>query len=62
VSFNIGIAGATGEVTLRVLEERRIPVGKLRLFASTIVVGRLPDASMRVRPTVVSALKTLCGQ
>jgi len=27
VSFNIGIAGATGEVTLRALEERPIPVG-----------------------------------
>jgi aspartate-semialdehyde dehydrogenase len=43
VSFNIGIAGATGvtgEVTLRVLEERRFPVGTLRLFASERSAGQ----------------------
>ena len=43
MSFNIGIAGATGvtgEVTLRVLEERRFPVGKLRLFASRRSAGQ----------------------
>lgn len=37
MKLNIGIAGATGvtgEVTLRVLEERAFPVGTLRLFAS----------------------------
>ena len=37
VNLNIGISGATGvtgEVTLRILEERKFPVGTLRLFAS----------------------------
>ena len=41
-NFNIGISGATGvtgEVTLRVLEERRFPVGTLRLFASQRSAG-----------------------
>jgi len=44
MSFNIGIAGATGvtgEVTLRVLEERRFPVGELRLFASQRSAGQM---------------------
>jgi len=43
VSFNIGISGATGvtgEVTLRILEERRFPVGTLRLFASKRSAGQ----------------------
>lgn len=42
-SFAIGISGATGitgEVTLRVLEERGLPVGALRLFASRRSAGR----------------------
>jgi aspartate-semialdehyde dehydrogenase len=44
VSFNIGISGATGvtgEVTLRVLEERRFPVGTVRLFASQRSAGQV---------------------
>jgi aspartate-semialdehyde dehydrogenase len=43
MSFAIGISGATGvtgEVTLRVLEEREFPVGELRLFASQRSVGQ----------------------
>jgi aspartate-semialdehyde dehydrogenase len=43
VSFAIGITGATGvtgEVTLRVLEERGFPVGELRLFASQRSAGQ----------------------
>ena len=43
MNFNIGISGATGvtgEVTLRVLEERRFPVGTLRLFASQRSAGQ----------------------
>jgi aspartate-semialdehyde dehydrogenase len=43
VSYAIGIIGATGvtgEVTLRVLEERQFPVGDLRLFASQRSAGR----------------------
>lgn len=42
-SFAIGIVGATGvtgEVTLRVLEERAFPVGELRLFASRRSAGQ----------------------
>jgi len=43
MSFAIGIVGATGvtgEVTLRVLEERAFPVGELRLFASRRSAGQ----------------------
>jgi aspartate-semialdehyde dehydrogenase len=43
MSFAIGISGATGvtgEVTLRVLEERAFPVGELRLFASQRSLGQ----------------------
>jgi aspartate-semialdehyde dehydrogenase len=43
MSYAIGIVGATGvtgEVTLRVLEERRFPVGALRLFASRRSAGQ----------------------
>jgi aspartate-semialdehyde dehydrogenase len=44
VKFNIGICGATGvtgEVTLRILEERKFPVGDLRLFASRRSAGQI---------------------
>lgn len=40
--INLGISGATGvtgEVTLRILEQRRFPVGELRLFASRRSAG-----------------------
>jgi len=43
MSFSIGIVGATGitgEVTLRVLEERSFPVKELRLFASRRSAGQ----------------------
>lgn len=43
MKFNIGISGATGvtgEVALRILEERRFPVGTLRLFASRRSAGQ----------------------
>ncbi len=43
MSFAIGISGATGvtgEVTLRILEERAFPVGELRLFASRRSAGQ----------------------
>jgi len=43
MSFTIGISGATGvtgEVTLRILNERRFPVAALRLFASRQSAGR----------------------
>ena len=43
MSFAIGISGATGvtgEVALRVLEERSFPVRDLRLFASRRSAGR----------------------
>ena len=43
MSVAIGISGATGvtgEVTLRVLEERKVPVGELRLFASRSSAGQ----------------------
>jgi aspartate-semialdehyde dehydrogenase len=43
MSYAIGISGATGvtgEVTLRVLEERAFPVGELRLFASRRSAGQ----------------------
>jgi len=42
-SINVGIVGATGvtgEVTLRILEERQFPVGALRLFASKHSAGQ----------------------
>lgn len=44
MSFSIGIVGATGvtgEVTLRVLEERSFPVKELRLFASRRSAGQV---------------------
>lgn len=44
MKFNIGISGATGvtgEVALRILEQRSFPVGKLRLFASRRSVGQV---------------------
>ncbi|MEJ2089186.1 MAG: aspartate-semialdehyde dehydrogenase [Gammaproteobacteria bacterium] len=43
MEFNVGISGATGvtgEVTLRILEEREFPVAGLRLFASRSSAGR----------------------
>jgi len=43
MAFGIGISGATGvtgEVTLRILEERAFPVRELRLFASRSSAGR----------------------
>lgn len=43
MGFRVGIVGATGvtgEVTLRILRERRFPVDELRLFASRRSVGR----------------------
>jgi aspartate-semialdehyde dehydrogenase len=43
MSVNLGISGATGVVggvALRVLAERRFPVGELRLFASQRSAGR----------------------
>jgi aspartate-semialdehyde dehydrogenase len=43
MTFNIGISGATGvtgDVTLRILEERGFPVASLRLFASRRSAGR----------------------
>jgi aspartate-semialdehyde dehydrogenase len=42
-SFQVGICGATGVVgreLIRILEERKFPVGKLRLFASARSVGK----------------------
>ena len=36
----VGATGVTGEVTLRILEERAFPVGELRLFASRSSAGR----------------------
>lgn len=44
MKFNIGISGATGitgEVTLRILEERGFPVKDLRLFASRRSAGQI---------------------
>jgi aspartate-semialdehyde dehydrogenase len=44
LKFNVGITGATGvtgEVTLRILEERRFPVADLRLFASARSAGQI---------------------
>ncbi len=43
MGFRVGIVGATGvtgEVTLRILEERSFPVDDLRLFASSRSAGR----------------------
>jgi aspartate-semialdehyde dehydrogenase len=58
MSFAIGISGATGvtgEVTLRVLEERSFPVGELRLFASRRSAGR--SLSWKGRDYPVEALE-----
>lgn len=58
MGFAIGISGATGvtgEVTLRVLEERAFPVDELRLFASRRSAGqRIP---WKGREYVVEALE-----
>lgn len=43
MSYRVGIVGATGvtgQVTLRILQERGFPVGELRLFASRRSIGR----------------------
>jgi aspartate-semialdehyde dehydrogenase len=43
MTYNVGVAGATGatgQVALRILEERKFPVGELRLFASRRSTGR----------------------
>lgn len=43
MSYNVGVTGATGatgQVALRILEERSFPVSELRLFASPNSVGR----------------------
>lgn len=43
MGFRVGIVGATGvtgEVTLRILQERKFPVDELRLFASRRSTGR----------------------
>ncbi len=53
MGFAIGISGATGvtgEVTLRVLEERAFPVGELRLFASRRSAGQTLRWKGRERP------------
>jgi aspartate-semialdehyde dehydrogenase len=58
MSFAIGIVGATGvtgEVTLRVLEERSFPVGELRLFASRRSAGQ--KIPWKGREWVVEALE-----
>jgi len=58
MSFAIGICGATGvtgEVTLRVLEERSFPVGELRLFASQRSAGQ--SISWKGRDHPVEALE-----
>jgi aspartate-semialdehyde dehydrogenase len=51
MGFAIGISGAmgvTGEVTLRILQERSFPVGQLRLF-----VSRRSAASLLSKSTVL---------
>src|SRR5271169_5349496 len=40
----IGATGVVGEELLRILEERRFPVGELRLFASSRSVGARVNA------------------
>ena len=58
MSFAIGISGATGvtgEVTLRVLEERSFPVRDLRLFASRRSAGQ--GISWKGRDYAVEALE-----
>jgi aspartate-semialdehyde dehydrogenase len=49
----VGATGAVGEVMRRLLEERRLPVGEVRLVASARSVGRLlplRDEQVEVRP------------
>lgn len=56
--MNVGISGATGvvgEVALRLLAERRLPVGSLRLFASSRSAGR--RITWRDRELTVEALE-----
>jgi len=58
MKLNVGISGATGvtgEVTLRVLEERRFPVGELRLFASQRSAGQ--NVAWKGRDHPVEALE-----
>ena len=46
MTFNVGVYGATGQVggvMRRVLQERRFPVGRLRLFASARSAGQVLD-------------------
>ena len=58
MGFRVGIVGATGitgEVTLRILQERNFPVDDLRLFASRRSAGR--KLSLGIRDFEVEALE-----
>jgi len=54
----VGATGAVGETILRVLEERRVPVGDLGTFASRTHPGgvRFRGAALDVRPASLEAL------
>ena len=45
----VGATGAAGEMTLRILEERKFPVRELRAFASERSVGKTVDLRGRAR-------------
>ena len=56
----VGATGAAGEMTLRILEERKFPVGELRAFASERSVGKtvtFTGESIRVEKVTPDAFR-----
>jgi len=58
----VGATGAAGQMTLRILEERKFPVGELRVFASERSVGKtvtFAGESLRVAPVTPESFRGL---
>jgi aspartate-semialdehyde dehydrogenase len=56
----VGVTGAAGQTTLRILEERKFPVRELRCFASARSVGKtvvFRGESLGIRPIAPAAFK-----
>ncbi|MFI5008537.1 MAG: aspartate-semialdehyde dehydrogenase, partial [Solirubrobacterales bacterium] len=56
----VGATGAAGEMTLRILEERKFPVRELRAFASERSVGKVvtfAGESIRVEKVTPEAFR-----
>jgi aspartate-semialdehyde dehydrogenase len=51
----VGVTGAAGQTTLRILEERKFPVGELRCFASERSVGK--TVTFKGEPLVIRRIE-----